>query len=227
METAVSDLRWERYPLVADAPLARSWLQIQSDLGLAPNTIEAYGRALQDYLSFSRRAATLPETARRAHIAAYVRDLTDRPSRRVPGVSRPGSDGGLANATLQQRLVAVRLFYDHLVEEGLRIDNPVGRGRYTPGKGFGCARERGLVPRYQKLPWIPSDEQWLAVLAATQTESVRNRLMLALAYDAALRREELCALEVGDVDAAQGGFRGAGGVVRSHISTTDYAHTRQ
>ena len=27
---------------------------------------------------------------------------------------------GLANATLQQRLVAVRLFYDHLIEEGKR-----------------------------------------------------------------------------------------------------------
>jgi site-specific recombinase XerD len=38
-----------------------------------------------------------------------------------------------ANATLQQRLVAVRLFYDYLVEEGVRESNPVGRGRYTAG----------------------------------------------------------------------------------------------
>jgi site-specific recombinase XerD len=40
-------------------------------------------------------------------------------------------------------------------------------------------------------------EAWQAVLAATATESLGNRLMLALAYDAALRREELCALAVG------------------------------
>jgi integrase len=40
------------------------------------------------------------------------------------------------------------------------------------------------------------------VLAAARTESVRNRFMLALAYDAGLRRQELCALEVGDLDPA-------------------------
>ena len=33
-------------------------------------------------------------------------------------------------------------------------------------------------------------------------ESVRNRVMLALAYDAALRREELCALRTDDLDPA-------------------------
>ncbi|WP_349345469.1 hypothetical protein [Streptomyces rapamycinicus] len=41
---------------------------------------------------------------------------------------------GLANATIQQRLVPVRLFYDFLMEEGLRESNPVARGRYTPGR---------------------------------------------------------------------------------------------
>ena len=33
-------------------------------------------------------------------------------------------------------------------------------------------------------------------------ETVRNRVMLALAYDAALRREELCSLQTGDLDPA-------------------------
>jgi len=199
----VTDVRWERYPLVRADPLARGWLQIRADLGLAPNTIEAYGRALQGYLSFSSQAAVVPETAGRAHIAAYVHELTTRPRASGAGVRALESGAGLANATLQQRLVAVRLFYDHLIEEGVRADNPVGRGRYTPGKAFGGARERGLIPRYQKLPWIPSDEQWQAVLGATRAESLRNRLMLALAYDAALRREELCALAVDDLDVAR------------------------
>lgn len=198
----MTNVRWERYPLVVACPPARGWLQIQADLGMARNTIEAYGRALQDYLAFSSDATVAPETAKRAHVAAYVRDLTTRPSPRGASVRVLDSGAGLANATLQQRLVAVRLFYDYLVEEGLRADNPVGRGRYTPGKGFGGARERGLIPRYRKLPWIPSDEEWRAVLAAARAEPLRNRLMLALAYDAALRREELCALAVGDLDPA-------------------------
>jgi len=32
---------------------------------------------------------------------------------------------------LQQRVTAVRLFFDFLVEEHVREENPVGRGRYT------------------------------------------------------------------------------------------------
>jgi len=43
----------------------------------------------------------------------------------------------LANATLQQRLVPVRLFFDYLIEDGVRESNPVGRGRYTAGRRFG------------------------------------------------------------------------------------------
>jgi integrase/recombinase XerD len=107
---------------------------------------------------------------------------------------------GLANATLQQRLTAVRLFYDYLIEEDIRSTNPVGRGRYTPAKGFSGARDKGLIPRYHKLPWIPSEEQWRSVLETAKQEPLRNRVMLAFAYDAALRREELCALSTSDID---------------------------
>jgi hypothetical protein len=66
------------------------------------------------------------------------------------------------------------LFYDFLIEEGLRESNPVGRGKYTPGRRFG-GHQRGLVPRLAKLPWIPSEPEWLAVLAAMQDEPIRNR----------------------------------------------------
>lgn len=199
-----SNVRWERYPLVAQSATGRAWLQIQANLGLATNTIEAYGRALQDYLSFSARHGLdgAVERAQREHIAAYVRDLTTRPSPRAANIVVLDSGAGLANATLQQRLTAVRLYYDYLIEEGVRSDNPVGRGRYTPGKGFGGQRDRGLVPRYRKLPWIPSEAEWRAVLEATRPASSRTRVMLALAYDAALRREELCSLAVEDIDPA-------------------------
>ena len=59
---------------------------------------------------------------------------------------------------MQQRITVLRLFCDSLIEQQLRQDNPVGRGHYVPGKAFGGMRERGLLPHYHKLPWIPSDE---------------------------------------------------------------------
>ena len=57
----------------------------------------------------------------------------------------------------------VRLFYDFLIEEGLRDSNPVGRGRYTPGRQFGGG-SRPLVARMVKLPWIPAESEWLQLL---------------------------------------------------------------
>ena len=198
----MAEVRWERYPLVARSPHARAWLTIQAHLGRASNTVEAYGRALQDYLTFAERRGVVAEAAARAHVAAYVHDLASRPNPRGARVRVLDAGAGLANATLQQRLTAVRLYYDYLMEEGVRADNPVGRGRYTPGTAFGGRRERGLLPRYHKLPWVPDDEEWRAILEAARAEPFRNRVMLALAYDAALRREELCALETGDLDPA-------------------------
>jgi site-specific recombinase XerD len=172
-------------------------------LGRAPGTIVAYARALAEYLLSCERAGVDPIVATRAQVASYVHELTSRPSRRGANVVSFDSGAGLANATLQQRLVAVRLFYDYLVEEGLRESNPVGRGRYTPGRGFGSrSGQRALVPALVKLPWIPSEQQWRDVLAVFAEESIRNRVMLALAYDAALRREELCSLRTDDLDPA-------------------------
>jgi integrase/recombinase XerD len=200
----------DRFSLIAEHPRALAWLTTQSDLGRAPNTVEAYGRALQAYLAFSQTQGFAVETATRANIARYVRELTSHPSPAVQQLqgqegADPGPDEGaigLGNATIQLRLTVIRLFYDYLVEEGVRPDNPVGRGRYTPGTNFGRARDRPLVRRVHRLPWIPTEEQWTAILQAAKEDSLRNRFMLALAYDAALRREELCALQTGDFDPA-------------------------
>ncbi len=104
---------------------------------------------------------------------------------------------------MQQRLTAVRLFHDYLVEEGLRDSNPVGRGGYAPATraqaGSGDNR-RGLIPRQTRLPWIVGEADWRAILEAARGEPIRNRTMLALGYDAGLRREELCSLRTDDLD---------------------------
>jgi integrase/recombinase XerD len=202
-------MRWELYPRVFECERARAWLSMQHNLRLAPNTVEAYARSLEDYLRFCKREGVLAEQAEQEHVARYVADLASRPNPRSPKVLNIASGSGLSNATVQLRLTAVRLFYDHLIERGLRRDNPVGRGRYTPGgKAFAGKRDRGLVRRYRSLPWIPGDEEWKAILEAAREEPLRNRLMLLLSYDGALRREELISLEVGDLDFSPTGSSG-------------------
>ena len=194
--------RWEFYPLLAEQEQPRKWLQIQGDLSLAENTIQAYGKSLEDYLLFCKIYKVVPEKAKKADIATYVRYLSNHPNPRGKNVITLDSGVGLANATMQLRITAIRLFYDHLIEENIRQDNPVGRGKYTPLKGFAGHRDKALIPRYRKLPWIPNNEQWQEILEATKSEPLRNRVMLAMSYDAALRREELCSIEIGDIDPA-------------------------
>lgn len=192
----------EKWPVLGRHGRAVEWLRIWADLGRAPRTIDAYARGLAEFLLVCEREDVDPVAANRAQIALFVRELRTRPSRRGPNVVALDSGSGLANATLQQRLVAVRLFYDFLVEEGVRDSNPVGRGRYTPGRQFGGTGSRPLVPRMAKLAWIPGEAEWLRLLEAFRLEPIRNRLMLALAYDSALRREELCSLRTEDLDPA-------------------------
>jgi len=191
-----------KWPVLGRHERAATWLGVWADLGRAPRTLDAYARGLSEYLLMCEREPVDPVTANRSHVAMFVRELTSRPHRRGANVVSLDSGAGLANATIRQRLVPVRLFYDYLMEDGVRESNPVGRGRYTPGQRGGGGHGRGLVPRVVKLPWIPTELQWLDILAVAAQEPIRNRLMLALAYDAALRREELCAWRTDDLDPA-------------------------
>jgi integrase len=100
--------------------------------------------------------------------------------------------GPAANATIQQHLATLRLFYDYLVEERRCTRNPFRRGE--------GAWARPPIQREHKLPWIPNEEEWRRFLAAASQERVGNKAMLATSYDAGLRREELCLLETGDID---------------------------
>jgi len=202
MASRSNEIRWDRFPRVENSEAGKRWLEIQHMLGLAANTVEAYGRGLEDFLRWCEGAEIVAANAGRGDLAGYVGDLRSRPGPRGRGVVDLESGAGLSNATMQQRLTAVRLFFDFLIEEGQRDTNPVGRGRYTAGKGFGGIRERGLLPRRKRLPWIPSDEEWRRLLTQARGEGIRNRCMLALAYDAALRREELCGVESGDLQPA-------------------------
>src|SRR5882762_10442101 len=92
----------------------REWLTWQWNRGLAANTLEAYGRGLERYLLFLAGRNITIESATRLDIAAYVRDLLS-PGTAASDSQRTDTFDTLANATLQQRVTVIRLFYDYLV----------------------------------------------------------------------------------------------------------------
>src|SRR5258707_8709589 len=127
----VQPVRWDRCPAVAAHPVCRAWLTFQSHRGLAGNTLDAYSRGLEAFLHFlSDKQLSVPAVTR-IHIGSYLASLQ--------------SDAGyLSNATVQQRLTVLRLFYSYLSEEGLCKKSPVGQ-----------AGTRPLVTPHRKRPRIP------------------------------------------------------------------------
>jgi integrase/recombinase XerD len=189
---------WSHYPLASADALGRSWLTLLGNLGRSSATVDAYGRSLNQYLRFCRDRGVDAPSATLEHVSRFVRhlngDADDAPARfRV------------SNATLLQRLTAVRLWYDHLVYQGVRALNPVPRGQYAAAgsrEPEHAGLQRGLVRRLVRLPRIPSEPEWARILVEVAQEGLRNRLMFALAYCGALRREELVGLRISDLDVA-------------------------
>jgi integrase/recombinase XerD len=178
-------ISFAKYPSVFLHHRAHEWLVMRAQFGLALNTIDAYARGLSSYFAFSKKENITPELSSRADIARWINEERER---------------GIANATLILRLTALRLFFDYLVEENDRPTNPVFRGGALRGYGSAVFRGPGPIRRVRKLPWIPTDEEWQRILDVTASDSLRDRTMLALAYDGALRREELCSAGVSDLD---------------------------
>lgn len=105
----MAPIPWGKFPTVAEHQVARRWLQFTANIGRAPNTIDAYGRAVEDHLRFCAAEATDPLMARGDTVAAWIRNMLDRP--RTVGHASKGSlraETGLANATIQQHPVARR-----------------------------------------------------------------------------------------------------------------------
>src|SRR6266699_1365524 len=197
----MDEIRWEFYPHAAAQEHAREWLLFLNKMQKAPKTIDAYARCLDDLIGFFEQANLPLIEASRGDIAAYLDDLHHRVNPKGKSYVRAHA-GGLSHATIQQRLTAARLWYEHLTYRKIRQDqvNPVGRGTYARSAGF-HKRERGFLPRQHQQPWIPGDDEWDAFLdIVLQEEPLRNQVMVFLAYEGALRRSELVALKVSDID---------------------------
>jgi len=207
------EVKWEHYPLIADHCAARAFVERLVLKGKRPKTVDAYARSIEDLLAyFNARDPSRILEADEADLDRYIAHLKQRgPKKRGRGGMieaetkiRYLTGRKLSDNTIAQRIVVCRLFYDFLIRKGLRFDpiNPIERG--SDGRD-GRRPERGPASTRKRLPWVPSDEVWERfVCHIILHEDARTKAMILLAYDGALRREELMALRVDDIDWAHG-----------------------
>jgi len=178
-------------------------------LSRRPKTVDAYARNLERFLGWFADVPTERWVeADEGDLLAYLDDLRHG---QVPGISAglkhappqnvvPLSGSRIAEATVVQHVVALRQFYEYLIRAHLRSDpiNPVVRGG---GRRTGNTTQHGFVRQRGRLPWVASADVWEhIILHVVFRETSRNRAMILVAYDGALRREELVGLRLDDYD---------------------------
>ena len=77
--------------------------------GAAKNTLESYERDLLAFSVFMVTRKRAPEDAETAHIKAYLKSL---------------SETGLAASTVARRVSVIRQFFQFLVSDNMRTDDP-------------------------------------------------------------------------------------------------------
>ena len=158
---------------------------------LSPNTVAAYGR---DVAEFLKAVELEPRAVRSDDIGRYLAGRADR-----------GAAGGSAAPPLSKRsqarlLSALRSFFDWLVLEGERKDNP-------------CDRiDAPKLGRY--LPEVLSVEEVAAILDSVDTNAgwtgLRDRAILEILYGCGLRVSEACGLQISHVYLKEGFVRVVG-----------------
>ena len=202
-------IRWDLYPRVSAVPHARAFVIRLRRFSRRPKTVDAYARNLARYLAwFDEAPAERWLEADEGDLLTYLDDLRNG---RVPGISAglkralpqnvvPLSGSRIVEATVAQHVVTLRQFYEYLIRARLRSDpvNPVVRGG---GRLTGDTARHGFVRRRGRLPWVAPAEVWERIILHVITqETSRNRAMILVAYDGALRREELVSLRLDDYD---------------------------
>jgi integrase/recombinase XerD len=199
-------IRWDLYPQVASTPHARAFIVRLQQFSRRPKTIDAYARHLDRYLaSFAAAPDVAWSEADEGTLLAYLTDLrygrtqaTGSPRRSPPANVVYLSGSRAAPTTIAQHVVALRQFYDYLIRAHLRQDptNPLPRG--CTGRG-GDTPRRGPARVPTHLPWIAPSAIWeRLVLHIALHETARNRALLFVTYDGALRREEVVSLRTDD-----------------------------
>jgi integrase/recombinase XerD len=185
-----------RFPLIADLATGRAWLELENARDCASNTLLSYGNSLEDFLRFCVERGVNPEQATALDIGRYKTSLRQRPVRSKHTNGRVYTKTGLGEGTIKTRCSALRSYFRHLVYENVRVDNPLDKLKRSLPKWSAKSMQPKYMDEDGESIWLPSEAQWERIVAAVQSESLRNRCMFALQYEGALRSEELSLAEV-------------------------------
>jgi integrase/recombinase XerD len=153
----------------------RYYLRIERKM--SPNTVTSY---CSDVAAFMDVAGVDPANADSSDIAGYLSSRA----------------GDVSKRSQSRQLSSLRSFFDWLVLEGMRSDNPCD------------AVDHPKLGRY--LPEVLSVEEVTAIIEGVDTrtwQGVRDRAILEILYGCGLRVSEVCALRISNVYETEGFVR--------------------
>src|SRR5258706_11516167 len=113
-------IKKQYYPYVAERPIAHAFIEAQAKRQKRPKTVDAYARNIEDLLRVFAQKQIDPIEAQPADIDTYIDNLHHRlpPQGRERILYTTGR--GLSDATIRQRIVTARLFYDFCIFRNYR-----------------------------------------------------------------------------------------------------------
>ncbi len=150
-------------------PLVQRYLEsLALERGLSPRTVESYGSDLRKLAAQRRSEGVDWASADAAFVSRHLRQLRT---------------SGLAPRSVSRALVAIKGFFEHLVESGERSGNPAVN--LLPPKSW------------RKLPRVLTEDEVERLLGAADITSPlgrRDKAMIELLYATGLRVSELVGL---------------------------------
>lgn len=148
--------------------------RLREERNYSQHTLRAYERDLDEFLAFLEEEKTEPASVTHLQLRRFIAGLRSR---------------GLSKATLARKLAALRSFFRHLTREGAVASNPILALR---------------TPKQEKrLPHVLSADEVGTLLESVSGGSeadLRDRAILELLYSTGMRRSEMVALNVSDID---------------------------
>lgn len=142
--------------------------------GLSPNTSEAYESDLNSFVAHLGTAGiSSVNDVKREHIIDYLEAERGR---------------GVSVNTVSRRLVAIKVFFKFLQQEGLLSRN-ITEAMESP-------RLWRILPETLSMREV---ERLLSVPSGDKKEAIRDRAILELMYGSGLRVSELCSLKTSDI----------------------------